>query len=165
MLYIKSGRFYTESISFALPDELCLVTDPYGTSPDTIVFETLDGRFEIEIGACENEDTPLEEVKGFLSYGSHEQVSEIFAVERNGMSGYGAFYRNHGWTHEYYEERLGYPMNDEGQNGFTLAIQHEVEDDSQRNQVESFMAKPNIKEFFDSIRYEPQVCQKVLQGN
>ena len=56
-------------------------------------------------------------------------------------------------------------MNSEGQNGFVLAITHEVENDEQRDQIEAFMKRDNIKRMIESIRYEPEVCAKIMGAN
>ena len=66
-------------------------------------------------------------------------------------------------VHEHYEERLTYPMNEDGQNAFELYIEHEVQDESERNQVKAFMEQANIKALIDSIRYEPKVCQEITK--
>ena len=163
MLYIKNGRFYTESISFILPDELCLVSDPPTVSPDTVMFETLDGKFQIMLSAYEADKTPLDEINGFLAYDCHIKMTDIFDMERGEMKGKALFYRSNTWSHEHYEERLTYPMNEDGQNAFELYIEHEVQDDSERNQVKAFMEQANIKVLIDSIRYEPKVCQEITK--
>ena len=165
MLYIKSGRLYTHSFSFELPEDMCFVSDPSVVSPDTIIVETYDGRFQIDIGAEEFDKSPYGEIAQILAYDENENVGNIFPVERNGMSGYASFYRNGGWSYEYYEERLGYPMNSEGQNGFVLAITHEVENDEQRDQIEAFMKRDNIKRMIESIKYEPEACARVMETN
>lgn len=165
MLYIKNGRFYTESISFILPDELCLIPDTFTTAPDTLTFETLDGKFQIMLSAYESEKTPLEELNGFLSYDCHVMMTDILDMERGEMKGKALFYRSDSWSHEHYEERLAYPMNEEGQNAFELYIEHEVQDESERNQVKAFMEQAKIKALIDSIRYEPTECQKVMNRN
>ena len=42
-------------------------------------------------------------------------------------------------------------------------IEHEVQDESERNQVKAFMEQANIKVLIDSIRYEPKVCQEITK--
>ena len=64
-----------------------------------------------------------------------------------------------------YEERTRYPENEDGQNAFELYIEYEVQEESDRNKVREIMADPNIKALIDSIRYEPDVCEKILNGN
>ena len=56
-------------------------------------------------------------------------------------------------------------MNSEGQNGFVLAITHEVENDEQRDQIEAFMKRDNIKRMIESIKYEPEACARVMETN
>lgn len=161
MLYIKNGRFYTQSISFALPDELCLIPDTFTTAPDTLTFETLDGKFQIMLNPYETEKTIEEEFDGFLNMGCHEKMSDIFEVNRGGMMGKALFYKSSSWGYEHYEERSRYAENEDGQNAFELYIEHEVQDESDRNQIQTVMEHPNIKALIESIRYEPDVCKEI----
>ena len=164
MLYIKNGRFYTESISFDLPDELCLVSDPITVSPDTVMFETLDGKFQIMLSAYETDKTPLEELNGFLAAGLHVKMTEICDIERGAMKGKYVYYRSNSWSHEHYEERCSFPMNEEGQNAFELYIEYEVQEEFEREQVKNFMQRPNIKALLNSIKYEPDVCKSIMRS-
>lgn len=164
MLYIKNGRLYTQSFSYIVPDELCLIPDTFETSPDTITLETLDGKFQIMLRPYDSEKSPLDELSSMLEYGNYVKLSEILDIDRGGMMGKGVFYRSDSWRYEHYEERSRYAMNEDGQNAFELYIEHEVQDDSERDQVRAFMEQPNIKALIDSIRYEPDVCKKVMHG-
>lgn len=163
MLYNKNGRLYTASYSFILPEDMCIVTDPDGVTPDTLVLESVDGKYQIEIGAWIRDTSPREQIEHFIEYASHILMSEVFTVERGEMKGCGAFYRNDSWQSEYYEERLEYPMNEDGQNALVLSIAHESFTAAERNNVANFMAQPNIKAFLDSIRYEPDVCRDIIK--
>ena len=165
MLYIKNGRLYTHSYSYIMPDGLCLVPDSITTAPDTLTFETLDGKFQIMLSPYEAEKTPDEELNEFLKMGCHETMSDIIDVNRGGMIGKCVFYRDNSWSYEHYEERTRYPENEDGQNAFELYIEHEVQDESERNKIKAFMDQPNVKALIESIRYEPQVCEKILNRN
>ena len=66
MLYIKNGRLYTQSFSFELPEDMCIVTDPPGVSPDTLVLETFDGKYQIEIGAWYKDESPEKQIIEFV---------------------------------------------------------------------------------------------------
>ena len=112
----------------------------------------------------ETEKTPDEELNGFLKMGCHETMSDIFEVNRGGMTGKGVFYRDNSWSYEHYEERTRYPENEDGQNAFELYIEHEVQEESDRNKVREIMDDPKIKALIDSIRYEPDVCKKIING-
>ena len=81
------------------------------------------------------------------------------------MKGFGAYYHSAEWTFEYYEERLQFEMNAEGQTTFILSVTHNIESDNDKNQVKEFMSKPNIKSFIDSIRYNPEECQNIIEQN
>lgn len=164
MLYLKNGRLYTHSISYIMPDGLCLVPDSITTAPDTLTFETLDGKFQLMLCPYETEKTPDEELNGFLKMGCHETMSDIFEVNRGGMTGKGVFYRDNSWSYEHYEERTRYPENEDGQNAFELYIEYEVQEESDRNKVREIMDDPKIKALIDSIRYEPDVCKKMING-
>lgn len=153
MLYIKNGRIYTLSFSFELPEEMSIVTDPAGVSPDTLVMETLDGKYQIEIGAWIKDVTPKEQIESYIDYGAHIRMSDLFDVKRGEMKGCAIFHRNESWREEHYDERLVYPMNEDGQDTLVLAISHEIFDESERNGISSFMEQPNIKRFIDSIQY------------
>ena len=74
-------------------------------------------------------------------------------------------YRSDSWRYEHYEERSRYAMNEDGQNALEFYIEHEVQDDSERNKIKEFMEQPKVKALLESIRYEPQVCEKILNGN
>ena len=163
MLYIKKGRIYTLSFSFELPEEMSIVTDPAGVSPDTMVMETLDGTYQIEIGAWTKDETPREQVE--LYVGDHIRMSEVFEVERGEMKGCGVFHHSESWREEHYTERLSFPMNEDGQNTLTLWISHEIFDESEKNGIAVFMEQPNVKRFLDSICYEPSVCEKIMGQN
>ena len=163
MLYIKNGRIYTLSFSYELPEEMSIVTDPAGVSPDTLVMETLDGKYQIEIGAWTKEEKPREQIE--LYVGDHIRMSEIFKVARGEMNGYAAFHRSESWREEHYIERLSFPMNEDGQNTFVLGVSHEIFEESEKNGIASFMEQPNIKRFLDSIRYEPSVCENAMREN
>ncbi len=165
MLYINYGRFYTKSISFFIPDNMCLVTDPEKVLPDTIIVETLDGKFQIKIGACEHEGESLEEIKRLLVNGEYEQISEISEFDHERMKGYRVFYRDHDWSHEYYTQVLEYPMNAEGQNGLSITVEHEIGDESQQNQIAAFMKRNDIEMLLNNIRYEPNICTMVTNQN
>ena len=165
MLYIKNGRLYTQSYSYIVPDELCLIPDTFETSPDTITLETLDGKFQLMIRPYDTEKTPIEELSSMLEYCGHVKMSEILDIDRGGMIGKGVFYRSDSWRYEHYEERSRYAMNDDGQNALELYIEHEVQDESERNKIKEFMEQPKVKALLESIRYEPQVCEKILNGN
>ena len=154
MLYNKSGRIYTHSFSFVLPEEMCIVTDPENIQPDTLTFETLDGRFIIELSATTSERSAMGEMKHLQSYDELVFMSEPFEVQRTSMKGVGIFYHSELWRNEYYEEYLDYPLNEEGQNMMNLCVRHEPADEADRNKVASFMELPNIKSFLDSIKYE-----------
>ena len=91
MLYIKNGRLYTQSYSYIVPDELCLIPDTFETSPDTITLETLDGKFQLMIRPYDTEKTPLEELSSMLEYCGHVKMSEILDIDRGGMIGKGVF--------------------------------------------------------------------------
>ncbi len=163
MLYIKNGRLYTASFSFALPEGMCIVTDPEGVCPDRLNLESLDGKFQIDIGAWTKDESPKEQLEYYINYAEHVLMGEFIEVDRGGMKGYGVFHRNKIWQDEYYQERLAYPMNEDGQNVFDLRIYHEVFSIGERNQVAYFMRRPNIKAFLDSIRYEPNVCKRIIK--
>ena len=163
MLYIKNRRIYTDSFSFELPEDLCLISDPPTVAPDTLHFETLDGLFEIEIGAWDGDNSPYDQLLDECLYSETVLLSTIFEVERDGMKGFGAYYHSAEWTFEYYEERLQFEMNAEGQTTFILSVTHNIERDNDKNQVKEFMSKPNIKSFIDSIRYNPEECQSIIE--
>ncbi len=165
MLYIKNRRIYTDSFSFELPEDLCLISDPPTVAPDTLHFETLDGLFEIEIGAWDGDNSPYDQLLDECLYSETVLLSTIFEVERDGMKGFGAYYHSAEWTFEYYEERLQFEMNAEGQTTFILSVTHNIESDNDKNQVKEFMSKPNIKSFIDSIRYNPEECQSIIEQN
>ena len=154
MLYIKNGRIYTLSFSFELPEEMSIVTDPAGVSPDTLIMETLDGKYQVEIGAWTKDADPREQIESYIDYGAHIRMSEVFDVERGEMKGCAIFHRYESWREEHYDERLTYPMNEDGQDTLVLAISHEIFEESERNGIAAFMEKPNIKQFINSIRYE-----------
>ena len=165
MLYIKNGRLYTQSYSYVVPDELCLIPDTFETSPDTITLETLDGKFQLMLRPYDTEKTPLEELSSMLECCGHVKMSEILDIDRGGMIGNGVFYRSDSWRYEHYEERSRYAMNEDGQNAFELYIEHEVQDEAERNTIKAFMERTNVKALLESIKYEPQVCKKILNGN
>lgn len=165
MLYIKNGRLYTQSYSYVVPDELCLIPDTFETSPDTITLETLDGKFQLMLRPYDTEKTPLEELIGMLECCGHVKMSEILDIDRGGMIGKGVFYRSDSWRYEHYEERSRYAMNEDGQNAFELYIEHEVQDEAERNLITEFMERTNVKALLESIKYEPQVCKKILNEN
>lgn len=166
MLFIKGNRIYTASFSFELPQGLSIITDPTNVTPDTLTFETLDGKFLVEIGASDTALTPKEEVD-YIFDGDTVIVkqSEIMEIDRYGMKGLGFFYRGEMWNHEYYEEFLSYPRDKDDQALLNFCVQHEVEDEADGDKVKDFMMQDNIKAFIDSIRYEPDVCKQVIQGN
>lgn len=164
MLYIKNGRLYTRSFSFELPEEMSIVTDPDGVTPDTLILETVDGKYQIEIGAWIRDTSPHEQIEHLINYASYILMSDIFEVTRGEMKGCGAFYRNSSWHDEYYEERLDFPMNEDGQNALILGIQHESFSTDEQNNLANFMERPNIKRFLESIKYEPDECKAVISG-
>jgi len=98
-----------------------------------------------------------------LSLGGHKATTEKLDIERGCMKGKGIFYRSDSWSHEYYEERLEFPMNEEGQNAFELVIQHEITDESERNQVQKFLTQANIEEFLRNISYNPEAYKRYIQ--
>ena len=126
MLYIKNRRIYTDSFSFELPEDLCLISDPPTVAPDTLHFETLDGLFEIEIGAWDGDNSPYDQLLDECLYSETVLLSTIFEVERDGMKGFGAYYHSAEWTFEYYGERLQFEMNAEGQTTFILSVTHNI---------------------------------------
>ena len=154
MLYIKNDRLYTQSFSFELPEDMGIVTDPPGVSPDTLIFETLDGKYQIEIGAWYKEESPEKQIIDFIEYASHVLVSDLIKVERGTLKGFGAHFRNATWQEEYYEERLQFKLNDDGQNTLVLGFMHEAFSEDERNGIYNFMEQPNIKQFLNSIRPE-----------
>ena len=166
MLFIKGNRIYTASFSFELPQGLSIITDPSNVTPDTLTFETLDGKFLVEIGASDTDRTPQDEVD-YIFDGDSVIVkqSDIMEVNRNGMKGLGFYYRGEYWNYEYYEEFLSYPRDEDGQAMLDFCVQHEVDGEADGDKVKEFMMKDNIKVFIDSIRYEPDVCKRVIQGN
>jgi len=164
MMYIKNGRIYTRSFSFVLPEDMSIVTDPENVHPDTITFETADGEFMIEMGAATRDMSPSEQMRRLRAYDELVFQSDNISTNRGEMKGLAVYYHSELWRHEYYEEYLDHPMNDDGQNTFELCVQHEVVDESHRNQVDAFMNRPNIKSFLDSIRYEPGECAKIINS-
>ena len=162
MLYIKNGRIYTDSFSFELPENLCLISDPPTVAPDTLHFETPDGMYEIEIGAWDGVKAPYEQLHNECLYGGSVLLSTLFEVERDGMKGYGVYFHSAEWSYEYYEERLQFEMNEEGQTTFMLALTHIINNDDDKNKMKEFMEQPNIKAFIDSIRYNPAECREIV---
>ena len=162
MLYIKQGRIYTRSFSFVLPEEMSIVTDPENVNPDTLTFETVDGKFIIEIGASTSDLSPSEEISRHRAYKEWVFMTDDLPMARGEMEGLKVLYRSEQWRYEYYEEYLAFPLNEDGQNMFELCVQHEVNEETERNQIEAFMETPNIKDFLDSIRYEPNCCKTVI---
>jgi len=164
MLYVKNNRIYTASFSFELPEDLIIITDPCNIKVDTLTFETVDGKFMVEIAAQDLVGTPADRVAK-LKNNAEVIVTDIIPVERGGMKGYGIYYSGRDWRYEYYEEFLDYPMNAEGQTILNFCIQHEILDMAQRNQVKGMFEQANIQAFLNSIRYEPKVCDKVINCN
>ena len=164
MLYIKNGRIYTLSFSFELPEDMSIVTDPAGVAPDMLVMESYDGKYQVEIGALSKDETPQEQLEAYTKYGSHVKMGEMLAVERGEMKGMALLYHTESWSEERYDERLTYPMNEDGQNTLVLSITYEILDELNRNKLSSFMNQPNIKRFIDSIQYEKDNIQNQLSG-
>lgn len=163
MLYIKKGRIYTRSFSFQLPEDMAIVTDPENIHPDTLTMETSDGGFILELAADTSDKTPHEQIAAIRNYEELVFMSENLPVQRGGMKGLGVYYHSEMWRHEYYEEYLTFPMNEDGQNILALCIQHEVSDEKDRNNIPDFIQRPNIQEFLDSIVYEPEVCDNIIR--
>lgn len=151
MLFIKGNRIHANNFSFELPQGLSIITDPDGVKVDTLNFETLDGKFIIEIGAGGYSRTALEYIE--LMKNNNEIIfqSEILPIVRGNMRGFGFYYTGVEWRHEYYAEFLEYPMNEEGQTLFDLLIAHELEEDNSGDALKDFMNEKNIKAFLDSI--------------
>ena len=163
MLYIKQGRIYTRSFSFVLPEEMSIVTDPENVNPDTLTFETVDGTFIIEIGASTSDLSPSEEIARHRAYKEWVFMTDDLPMARGEMEGLKVLYRSEQWRYEYYEEYLAFPLNEDGQNMFELCIQHEVTEESERNNLEAFIERPNIRAFLNSIHYEPETCVNIIQ--
>ena len=62
-------------------------------------------------------------------------------MKLGGMIGKGVFYRSDSWRYEHYEERSRYAMNEDGQNALELYIEHEVQDESERNKIMSSLIR------------------------
>lgn len=163
MLYIKQGRIYTKSFSFVLPEDMSIVTDPENVHPDTLTLETVDGKFIVEIGATTSDMSAREEIARHRAYKELVFMTEDLPMSRGEMEGLKVFYHSELWRYEYYEEYLKFPMNEDGQNMFELCIQHEVTEESERNNLEAFIERPNIRAFLNSIHYEPETCVNIIQ--
>ena len=163
MLYVKNGRIYTRSFSFILPEDMSIVTDPENIHPDTLTFETADGFFIVELGATTSNLSPSEEIARHRAYKELVFTTDDLPMERGEMKGLKVFYHTELWRYEYYEEYLSFPINEDGQNMLELCVQHEVTGDAERNKLEGFMDRPNIKAFLNSIRYEPETCANIIQ--
>ena len=166
MLYIKKGRLYTASFSFTLPEGVSIDTNSDNLYPDTIAFQTKDGSFDIEIGVGVNFNMqpPNIRIKEIMRADCFVPLTAPIKVNRDGMVGLGLYYRSNAWDDEYYEEFLEYPENEDGQYTFTLCFVHRVKDESERNGIDAFMNEPNIKQFIESIRYNPEECQKAINN-
>ena len=80
------------------------------------------------------------------------------------MVGLGLYYRSNAWDDEYYEEFLEYPEKEDGQYTFTLCFVHRVKCESERNGIDEFMNEPYIKQFIESILYNPEECKKAINS-
>ena len=164
MLYIKNGRLYTTSFSFAIPEGLSIDTDSDNLYPDTIAFKTKDGFFDIEIGVGVpfNKQPPNIRIEEIMRADCFVSMTDPIEVNRDGMIGLGLYYRGSSWETEYYEEFLEYPKNEEGQYTFTLCFVHRVKSELERCGIDGFMNEPNIKQLIESIRYNPEECRKAM---
>ena len=151
MLLIRGTKIHTGSFSFELPQGLSIITDPTNIKTDILTFETLDGRFILDIGASDYNKPAIEEIERLKNDSEVIILSEVKAITRGHMKGFAVFYSGEEWRHIYYEEILEYPINSEGQAKFRFRIEHEIDDSSDVSVLEDFLAQPNIKAFMDSI--------------
>ena len=162
MLFVKNHRIYTRSVSFALPENMSIVTDPEHDQPDCLILESADGQFTLEIFADDVLGTPKDLIQEVVDSPEFVVHTEPFPIERGGMNGYAAYYGTEDDSESYYEEFLQYPMNDDGQSILNICICRVVIEGKETIETEAFVEQPNIKSFFDSIRYEPEVCSRVI---
>ena len=151
MLLIKGNRIHTASFSFELPQGLSIITDPTNVKTDILTFETLDGRFVLDIGASDYNKAPIEQIERLKNDKEVMILSDIKPITRGKMKGYGLFFSGVEWRYMYYEEFLEYPINEEGQAAFRFCVEYEREGDDTIQVIEDFLNLSNIKAFMDSI--------------
>ena len=108
MLLIKGNRIHTASFSFELPQGLSIITDPTNVKTDILTFETLDGRFVLDIGASDYNKAPIEQIERLKNDKEVMILSDIKPITRGKMKGYGLFFSGVEWRYMYYEEFLEY---------------------------------------------------------
>ena len=165
MLFIKGNRIYTSSFSFEIPQGLSIVTDPVNIKIDMLTLETLDGRFTVEIGASDYNKMPASEIERLRNDKEVVLQSAVLSINRGEMMGFGVYFSGVEWRYEYYREFLEYPINEDGQASFIFTVEHEVEISREHGAIKEYLKQDNIVALLESIRYEPDVCKQVMQGN
>lgn len=147
MLMHKKGRFYINGLSFALPDDVCVLTreTPYNNL-NGFVLTGLDQRVQVIIDTEDDIENPEEYFKtdGFTKH--MHILSEIKTYENNGIKGAYVFCETK--SEQYCEMRLKLPVpNDEAT---ILSVCVLVQKGSLS--IEQAVEAPFIKEFLSSIK-------------
>ena len=144
MLYVKNGKIHSDKILFALPEDMQFNFWSGLEIRDGFKFSSMDNKIDLDVRILDNRPDFTSES---VSTGENRNaMSDIFTVERGGLTGTAVFYRNDDWSYEVYDERL---VIDE-KKIFNVHIVCDVAEET-RGLIHTILRTEHIKAFLASI--------------
>ena len=126
MLYYKNNRFYIGGMSFALPENVYVVTDFERTTANGFAYMSRDRKITVTVGTDNSEESLEEYIKSDDFADNGFKALDIMQGGYSGLKGTAALYS--GETCEYCEIRLLLPRPTEGERMFIIFAEVRKED-------------------------------------
>ena len=117
MLYFKNNKFHTGGISYALPQDVYVITDLSNLS-DTLAFKSEDQKISVTINTVNTELGGTFNLREFEE--KNLKVKEIAPFGYANVSGESAIYTSE--SNEYYEIRLSLPEPSDTEKGLIISV-------------------------------------------
>lgn len=119
MLYYKNNRFHIGGLSYALPEDICIITDYEGSFNNGFAYRSLDQKILVTIDTYKNDCKKYFRSEEFKR--NNFIVKEVSPFGYAGIKGESAIY--HSKNIEYYEAVLQLPRPTEEENVIDIFVE------------------------------------------
>lgn len=144
MLYYKNNRFHIGGLSYALPEDICIVTDYERSLSNGFAYKSLDQKILVTVDTYDNRTSSQFNLKEFEN--NDIKIGEISPFRYANIKGESAIYFSK--NNEYYEIRLKLPRPTESEK--ILIILVEVK--SKEIVIKDAITNPIVTELLLSLR-------------
>lgn len=144
MLYYKNNRFHIGGLSYALPEDICIITNYEGCFNNGFAYRSLDQKILVTIDTYKNDCKKYFKSREFKR--NHFIVKEVSPFGYAGVNGESAIY--YSANSEYYEIVLNLPRPTEDENVLNIFI--EVE--KRLIDIDSAIKEPAVKDLLLSLK-------------